>query len=122
MNFPIPTTQQLGQYILDFLDHIEGAGYGGMAEYEIARSSARDLTAAAQSSPTRDEMARTLWRHRRHYTPTDDQLRESVTGRDCFADVDAILALAVPSTACATSADEPANDYIKDDGQFGVGA
>ena len=46
MNFPTPTTQQLAKYILDFLDHIEGDGYGGMAEFEIARSSARDLAAA----------------------------------------------------------------------------
>jgi hypothetical protein len=29
--------------VLDFLNSIEGAGYGGMASFEIARNTIRDL-------------------------------------------------------------------------------
>jgi len=33
--------------VVTFLDSIEGHGYGGMASYEVARSSARAMLAAA---------------------------------------------------------------------------
>ena len=37
--------RSLAEDILAFLDRIEGAGYGGQSDFEIARSAARELVA-----------------------------------------------------------------------------
>jgi hypothetical protein len=44
--------RQAAQEILDFLNSIEGAGYGGMAVFEIARQHAK-VAAEPLSSPSR---------------------------------------------------------------------
>lgn len=40
--------------VLDFLNSIEGAGYGGMASFEIARAYVRDMVGAAATPPAPD--------------------------------------------------------------------
>jgi hypothetical protein len=40
--------------VLDFLNSIEGAGYGGMAAYEIARSTVKDSASPAPETPAID--------------------------------------------------------------------
>jgi hypothetical protein len=48
------------QQVLSFLESIEGAGYGGMAEFEIARSTVKDLSQMAgtkQDAGLRDALA-----------------------------------------------------------------
>ncbi len=42
------------QEVLDFLNSIEGAGYGGMASFEIARAHVRDAINPAQAAPEGD--------------------------------------------------------------------
>jgi hypothetical protein len=49
MSEPIPADFQ---QVLDFLDSIEGAGYGGMSEFEIARQTMRNYLAGASATPT----------------------------------------------------------------------
>lgn len=46
---PSPATE-----VLDFLNSIEGAGYGGMASFEIARQHARDMASLQPATPTGD--------------------------------------------------------------------
>lgn len=54
--YPAPSDEAFKlQEVLDFLNSIEGAGYGGMASFEIARSSVRDLVGVAISSTPREK-------------------------------------------------------------------
>jgi hypothetical protein len=43
--------------ILEFLNAIEGAGYGGMASFEIARQHARDMVRGNSQAPPNDDGA-----------------------------------------------------------------
>jgi hypothetical protein len=45
--------------ILDFLNSIEGAGYGGMASFEIAREHMRHAYRQSLAKKVRDEHAQT---------------------------------------------------------------
>lgn len=45
---------------INFLDRIEGHGYGGMADYEIARTTVRDAEAEIERLRARMEAARAI--------------------------------------------------------------
>lgn len=85
---------------------------------QIVAENGRLRSDAQLAMPSRETIAKALWRRRRHYEPTDGQLHGSVTGRDCLADADAFLAIC-PTTSPEGERKSPADQIVtKIEGRF----
>lgn len=60
---------------IDFLDRIEGHGYGGTADYEVARTTVRD--AAAENERLRGALTKIAAIENKQYGPDWEEIDEA---------------------------------------------